>query len=236
VFFVFVSYAHVIGYGHDQIAALGNASAPLNDLAIEYASKDFATMIDLVAGFSAFVIGSLSATARLLVALGRAGLASRIGELDAARGTPAAAILVAGALWLFGILVWAPFVGAADYFGYLDTIGTLALILVYGSVTAAQLAESLNSRRVSSALSGFAGLLTLIWPLYNSAQAVTLGARRRHWRRPSLKKTSARCACGIPLALSPARSASTGNFPAILVAAKALQAVGDLRRCRRGAC
>jgi amino acid transporter len=35
-FFVFVSYAQVIGYGVDRIAALGSASAPLNNLAIKY--------------------------------------------------------------------------------------------------------------------------------------------------------------------------------------------------------
>jgi len=51
-FFVFVSYAQAIGYGTDQIAMLGNASAPLNDLAIRYVSRDFATAIDLAAAFS----------------------------------------------------------------------------------------------------------------------------------------------------------------------------------------
>ena len=140
-FFVFVSYAQVIGYGTDQIAMLGNASAPLNDLAIRYVSRDFATAIDLAAAFSASacVIGSLSAAARLLFALGQAGLAPRIGEVDASRGTPAAAIVLTGGLCLIGILIWAPFVGAADYYGDLATIGTLALILVYGGVTGAEL-------------------------------------------------------------------------------------------------
>jgi amino acid transporter len=173
-FFVFVPYAQVIGDGLDQIQALGKASTPLNELAIKYASRDFATVIDLAAAFSAFacLVGSLSAAARLLFALGRAGLASRIGELDAARGTPAAAIVVAGALCLIGILVWAPFVGAADYFGYLATIGTLALILVYSSVTGAQLAESLDSRRMIWALFSLAGMLVLLWPLYNSVYPI----------------------------------------------------------------
>jgi len=41
VFFVFVSYAQVIGYGLDQIEALGNTGAPLNDLAIKYVSENF---------------------------------------------------------------------------------------------------------------------------------------------------------------------------------------------------
>jgi len=129
---------------------------------------------DLAAAVSAFacVIGSLSAAARLLFALGRAGLAPRIGEVDAAYGTPGAAVVVTGALCLLGVLVWAPFVGAADYFAYLATIGTLALILVYGSVTGAELAESLGSRRLIWALFGLAGILALLWPLYNSVYRI----------------------------------------------------------------
>jgi amino acid transporter len=89
-FFVFVSYAQVIGYGLDQIEMLGNAAAPLNDLAIKYVSKNFATAIDTAAAVSAFacVIGSLSGAARLLFALGRAGLAPRIGEVTPLAARP----------------------------------------------------------------------------------------------------------------------------------------------------
>jgi amino acid transporter len=170
VFFVFVSYAQVIGYGLDRIEMLGNAAAPLNDLAIKYVSKDFATAVDIATAVSAFacVIGSLSAAARLLFALGRDRLAPRIGEVNAVRGTPAVAVVLSGALCLLGILVWAPFVGAADYYGDLATIGTLALILVYVGVTGAELAESLGGRRLVWALFGLAGMIILLWPLYNS--------------------------------------------------------------------
>jgi amino acid transporter len=89
-FFVFVSYAQVVGYGLDNIKILGKSGAPLNDLAIKYVSTDFATAIDLAAAVSAFscVIGSLGAAARLLFALGRAELAPRIAEVDTSRGRP----------------------------------------------------------------------------------------------------------------------------------------------------
>jgi amino acid transporter len=173
-FFVFVSYAQVIGYGLDQIEILGVAIAPLNDLAVKYISKDFATAIDLAAAVSAFscVIGSLSAAARLLFALGRAGLAPRIGKTNTAHGTPAAAVVLTGALCLLAMLVWAPFVGAADYYGALATIGTLALILVYVGVTGAELTESLGASRLVWALFGLAGMLVLLWPLYNSVYPI----------------------------------------------------------------
>jgi amino acid transporter len=174
VFFVFVSYAQVVGYGVGQIGALGNADAPLNDLAIRYVSKNFASAIDLAAAISAFacVIGALSAAARLLFALARAGLAPHLGRVDASRGTPGLAVVLSGGLCLIGILVWAPFVSAADYYGNLATIGTQALILVYVGVTGAQLAESLNAGQITWALSGLAGTLALIWPLYNSVYPV----------------------------------------------------------------
>ena len=45
------------------------------------------------------------------------------------------AAVFTGGLCIIGILVWAPFVGATDYYGSLATIGTLALVLVYGGVT-----------------------------------------------------------------------------------------------------
>jgi amino acid transporter len=173
-FFVFVSYAQVIGYGLDQTEILGGAAAPLNDLAIKYVSKDFATAIDLTAAVSAFscVIGALSAAARLLFALGRAGLAPSIAEVDAARGTPGAAVGLTGGLCLMGILLWAPFVGAVDYFGNLATTGTLALILVYAGVTVAELAESLGTGRLIWALFGLVGTFVLLWPLYNSVYPI----------------------------------------------------------------
>jgi hypothetical protein len=53
------------------------------------------------------------AAARLLFALGRAGLAPRLGRVDASLGAPGAAIVLAGGLCLLGILVCAPFAGRA---------------------------------------------------------------------------------------------------------------------------
>jgi hypothetical protein len=77
-------------------------------------------------------------------------------------------VIVTGGLCLIGILVWAPFVGAANYYSELATIGTLALILVYIGVTGAEVAQSLGPRRLIWALFGLAGTPVLLWPLYNS--------------------------------------------------------------------
>jgi amino acid transporter len=169
-FFVFVSYAQVIGYGVDKVSMLGSTGAPLNDLAVKFVSRDFATAIDIAAAISAFscVIGSLSAAARFLFALCRVGLAPFMAEVDGIIGILGAVIDLATALCLVGILVWSPFVGAADYFADLAAIGSLALILVYVGVTTAELTQSLGSRRPVWALFGLAGTLALLWPVCNS--------------------------------------------------------------------
>src|SRR5512144_875810 len=119
IIYVFVSYAQVMGYGLDQMRALGNAAAPLNDLSIKYVSMNFATAMDIAAALSAFscLIGSLSAAARLLFALGRAGLAPAIGEVHAIHGKPGVAVIFCSILCLIGILAWAPLRGAGNYYG-----------------------------------------------------------------------------------------------------------------------
>jgi len=173
-FFVFVSYAQVMGYGLDQMKALSNADAPLNTLSIRFISRDFAVAVDLAAAISAFsaTLGALSAAARMLFALGREGLGPRIGDVDPVSGTPKFAVLLCGGLSLLGIALWAPFVGAANYYDYLGTIGTLGLILVYMGVTGAVLAVSLTAKHRLWALLGLLGTLVLIWPLYNSIYPV----------------------------------------------------------------
>ena len=87
-------------------------------------------------------------------------------------GTPKFAVYVVGGVTLAGLIGWAPFVGTADYYDYVGTIGILGLILVYMGVTGAVLAVSLKSRQPLWILIGLAGTLVLVWPLYNSVYPV----------------------------------------------------------------
>lgn len=169
VFYVFVTYAQVMGFGVDFTNDLAKSSAPLNDLANKYVSRGFATVIDLAAATSAFscVLGSLSSAARLLFALGRSGSARRMGALHPLHGTPSTAVLLTGLLCLCG-LACAPLTGPSKYCGDLLTIGTLALVLVYVGVNAADLTESFAARRLSWSLCGLGGVGVLLWSLYNS--------------------------------------------------------------------
>ena len=169
-FYVFASYVQVVGYGLGNMKALAGDSAPLNTLALRFGSRDFAMVLDLAAAISAFscVLGSLSAASRMLFALGRAGLAPALGRVHERHGTPGRAVLAVGAISAAGVVLWAPFTGAANFYGAVGTIGTLALILVYIGVTIAEAMDAVRSRKALWAALGTAGMLILLWPLYNS--------------------------------------------------------------------
>jgi len=76
----------------------------------------------------------------------------------------------------WGSRLWAPFVGAANYYDYLGTIGTLGLILVYMGVTGAVLAVLADSQAPALGAAGgardrgahLAALQTAFipWPAY----------------------------------------------------------------------
>jgi amino acid transporter len=174
LFFVFTAYAQVIGFGLGNMKALANAAAPLNDLALRYVSRDYATVLDLAATISAFscVLASLSAAARMLFALSRAGLAPGLATVVPQYGTPGRAIITTGGFMLAGVLIWAPIVGGSNYYGDLGTIATLLLILVYMAVTAAAARYAIRQRDVIWAIFGALGAVFMLWPLYNSVYPV----------------------------------------------------------------
>ena len=169
LFYVLVSYAQVVGFGPgpDGVKALSDSQAPLNDLALRYASPGMAVAIDLAAALSAFscTLGSLSAAARLLFALGRGGHWGGLGDVHPRYGTPGRAVLVSGGVAMAGLLLWAPLTGAADYYGYTGTIGALALILVYLAVG---VAHAMPAVGLSLRWVGGVAVLLLLWPLGNS--------------------------------------------------------------------
>jgi amino acid transporter len=173
-FYVFASYVQVVGFGLGNMRALASDSAPLDTLALRFGSRDFAMVLDLAAAISAFscVLGCLSAASRMMFALGRAGLAPVLGRVHERHGTPGLAVLTTGAIAVAGVVLWAPFTGAGNFYGYVGTIGTLSLILVYVGVTIAEAIDAVRERKVLWAAFGTAGMLILFWPLYNSVYPV----------------------------------------------------------------
>jgi amino acid transporter len=169
LFFVFVSYAQVVGYGLGRVQELGRASVPLDELSTRFISGAYASFLDFAAAISALAcaIGSLSAAARVLYALGRAGLAPHLAAVNPRHGTPTRSIVVMSAANLVCLLLWGAR-DAASYSGGMVTIGTLGLILVYISVTGAQAIGAFRSRRPVWWMIGSLGAVLLLWPLGNS--------------------------------------------------------------------
>jgi amino acid transporter len=170
VFFIFVAYCEVIGFGPAGIKDLANSQAPLNDLALRYTTPQLAIALDLAAATSCFcgVLGCLAAGARVLFALGRAGLSPALADVHAAHGTPAPAVSMTAILIILPFLAWAPFTGAGSYYSYASTIGVLALILVYIGVATAEVVEAWREQQPLWSAVCVLGPLLLLWVLYKN--------------------------------------------------------------------
>ncbi len=173
-FFIFVSYCEVIGFGPKGLHALASSDAPLNELALRFGSRDFAALLDLATTVTAFsgVLGGIAASARVLFALGRAGLSAKLGEAHPTHGTPAAAVSLIGMMSLGVFLAWAPFSGAGNYYSYTGTIGTLGLMLTYVGVGGAETVEALHEHRWFWSVICLLGPVVLLWSLYRTVYPV----------------------------------------------------------------
>jgi amino acid transporter len=174
VFFIFVAYCEVIGFGAAGIKDLAKSAAPLDDLALRFASPRFAIALDLAAAVSCFsgMLGPLAAAGRVLYALGRGGLAPRLSGVHPVHGTPAPALSLSAVVVLLPFLLWAPLVGAGNYYAYASTIGALALILVYISVGAAETVEAFRERRLAWSAVCVLGPALLLWVLFRNLYPV----------------------------------------------------------------
>jgi amino acid transporter len=174
VFFVLVAYCEVVGFGPNGIKDLAGSEAPLNDLALRYASPELAIALDVAAAASCFssLLGGLAAAARILFALGRGGLSPVLADVHPVHGTPAPAVSLAAILLILPFLVWAPFTGPGNYYSYLSTTGVLALILVYIGVGAAEIIEGWREQRPLWSALCTLGPLLLFWVLYRNIYPV----------------------------------------------------------------
>jgi amino acid transporter len=168
VFFTFVSYCEVVGFGPDGMRDLANSAAPLDELSQRYVSARLSIALDLAAATTCFsgAIGAIAAGGRVLYALGRVGLWRRLAEVHPVHGTPAPAIAVTAVLIILPFLLWAPFAGAGNYYSYTSTIGVLALLLNYISVGGAEVIEARREGRHWWAATCALGPLLLLWVLY----------------------------------------------------------------------
>jgi amino acid transporter len=174
VFFIFVAYCEVIGFGPTGIMDLARSEAPLNDLALKYASPHLAIALDLAAATSCFsgMLGGLAAAARILFALGRGGLSPVLADVHPVHGTPAPAVSLAAILIILPFLLWAPFAGGGNYYSYASTIAVLALIVIYIGVGGAEVVEGWREQRWLWPAACVLGPVLLVWVLYRSIYPV----------------------------------------------------------------
>jgi amino acid transporter len=174
IFFVFVAYCEVIGFGPHGIKDLANSQAPLDDLALRYATPHLAIALDIAAATSCFsgVLGGLAAAARVLFALSRAGLSSTLAGVHPVHGTPAPAVSLTAMLVILAVLLWGSFAGAGDFYSYTSTIGVLALILVYIGVGGAEMTEAWREQRPLWSAACVLGPMLLLWVLYRNVYPV----------------------------------------------------------------
>jgi amino acid transporter len=174
IFFTFVAYCEVIGFANVGIQALAKSEAPLNDLALRYATPRLAMGLDLAAAISCFsgMLGPLAAAGRVLFALGRGGLATSMSGVHPRHGTPAPALSASAILVIVPFLFCAPWTGAGSYYSDASTIGALALMLVYISVGAAETVEAWRERRVMWTCISISGPVLLLWVLFRNLYPV----------------------------------------------------------------
>ncbi|MEI6642762.1 MAG: APC family permease [Novosphingobium sp.] len=173
VFYVFAAYAQVVGYAGDGLGDMAQDSAPLDTLARRYGTASLAACLNIAAALSAFscVLGSLNAAARMIMVLARDGQHA-LARLHHCHGTPTNALALCATVITAFILIWAARVGVGDFYGYIGTIGSLALILVYIGVCMAHAAFGRSRGGWAGFIAGGAGTAMLIWPLYNSLDPV----------------------------------------------------------------
>lgn len=133
-YYVFTSYAEVVGFGSNHIDQMGKYSIPFDGLAQRYWNHGasylvgFAAVTALLAG----VIASHNATTRVLYSMGRTGALPRpLGRTSARHGTPTVANLTHAVFALVvggGVGLWQ---GPGNVWAYLGTFMVPAIIIVY---------------------------------------------------------------------------------------------------------
>lgn len=135
IFFIFVSYAQVIGFGATKIglAALTKSSSTTVDLSQKYMGKSFAVLLTFGASLSAFssALGSLTAGARTLFTMSRdKNIPPVFMNVHHKHSTPYTSLNVMLVAAVGIICAMFKNDGITTY-GYLGTIGALSLLIAY---------------------------------------------------------------------------------------------------------
>jgi amino acid transporter len=133
-YYVFTSYAQVVGFGVADTAKLADYQIPFDGLAHQYWNGGLSYLVATAAvtALLAGVVASHNATARVLFSLGRTGaLPQALGRTHPTHGTPTIANLTHA---IFSLVVGVGVglaVGPSNVYAYLGSFMVPAIILVY---------------------------------------------------------------------------------------------------------
>src|SRR5579863_6752193 len=133
VFYVFTSYASAIGWGTGNMAAFASNANPYYALGHAlWGAGWWLVVIALINSAIGVGLACTNAASRVMYTMGQAGtLPERFGRINARWQTPTFAIAFIQLSGIVAILLVGLLLQPADIFGFLGTVTTLAVIILY---------------------------------------------------------------------------------------------------------
>jgi amino acid transporter len=134
IFYIFMAYASAIGWGTGNMAAFGSASTnPYYTLSQKFWGVGWVLVLFAIINSTLAVgIACTNAATRVMYTMSQAGtLPSALGKIHPVHKTPYIAVHVEQIFQIVSFLLVGIFFGAGQIFGFLGTIATLAVIVLY---------------------------------------------------------------------------------------------------------
>jgi amino acid transporter len=175
IFFTIISYFMVFGIG-DDVATLGNSSAPFRDVAIKTGLGWASSIVYFAALISVYAcaLASINAASRLLFSMGKYQFLHRsMGLVHDTHRTPHRAVVACAVAVALICLSMAP-AGFLDAFGYAGTFASFGFVVVYLAlciVAPIDLRKSREMKRKHVVL-GAAGTALMLFVIFGSVYPV----------------------------------------------------------------
>jgi amino acid transporter len=133
VFYIFTSYASAIGWGTGNMAAFASNANPYYALGhLLWGAGWWFVVIALINSAIGCGLACANAASRVSYTMGQAGtLPARFGKIHPVHRTPTFAIAVQQSIGIVAILIVGLALAPGDIFGFLGTVTTLAVIVLY---------------------------------------------------------------------------------------------------------
>ena len=133
IFYIFTSYASAIGWGTGNMSAFANNANPYYILGHAlWGAGWWFVVLALINSAIGVGLACTNAASRVLYTMGRAGtLPARFGRIHSTHRTPAFAIAFVQIAGMVAILLVGWFLRPDYIFGFLETVATLAVIVLY---------------------------------------------------------------------------------------------------------